>query len=221
MSEQPKKQPTKNALIFLGSLATLVVLGLVYFIIQNGVTNAGNTKQQELIALYNNTTNVLSDCEVKTKSAAGVATANEAALNKVITDAVRGRYTAGSTAQPGSGKNALFNAIAENYPDTSGLSKTFENVQIIINGCRSDFRDSQTILQAAVAQFVQWKTGSFTVRTFGGSNYPNNELAIKKEGKVVTGNEALTQMRELVVVAEAQEGRDTGKITNESPFPTK
>ncbi len=201
------------------AIAVVLVLVIGVLVIKNGVTNKGNEKQQSLIATYNKTTNVLSDCLVKTKSAVGVAQATKGALNEVITEAVRGRYTAGSTAHPGSG-NALFSAIAENYPDTSRLAKVFENVQIIINGCRTEFREEQSALQAEVTRFVSWKTGSFTVRTFGGKNYPNNELAIKKDGKFIRGAEALTQMRELVVVSEAQSGRDTGKIENANPFAT-
>lgn len=196
----------------------VILLAVLFYVVQhNSVVNAGNKKQQSLITRYNETTNVLSDCIVKTKAAVGVANAQTGALDEVISDAVKGRYTAGSTAKPGS-SNALFSALREAYPDTSGLSETFQNVQIIINGCRSDFRDSQAELQKAVARFNEWRTGSFTTRTFGGGDYPNDELAIKVSGKVVTGQEALTQMRELVVVEEAQQGRDTGEIEAENPF---
>ena len=199
-----------------GAIGAVLLLGLLYFVISNSVTNDGNKKQQDLITYYNDTTNILSDCLVKTKQSVGATKAQTDALDKVITDAVKGRYTGNTSAQPGGG--SLFSAITEAYPDTSGLSKSFQDVMIIINGCRTDFRDSQAILQRGVTQFNQWRTGSFKVRTFGGKKYPNEDLEITVAGKPVTGKAALSQMRTLVVVEDAQSGRDTGKIDNTDPF---
>lgn len=199
-----------------GAVGVVLLLGLFYFVISNNVTNDGNKKQQDLITYYNNTTNILSDCLVKTKQSVGATKSQTDALNKVITDAVKGRYTGNTTAQPGGG--SLFSAIQEAYPDTSGLSKSFQDVMIIINGCRTDFRDSQAILQDKVTLFNQWRTGSFTVRNFGGKKYPNEDLEITVAGKPVTGKAAIKQMRTLVVVEDAQSGRDTGKIDNTDPF---
>ncbi len=194
----------------------LLFLVLPYFVISNGVTNDGNKKQEDLITYYNDTTNILSDCLVKTKQSVGATKAQTDALDKVITDAVKGRYTEGTSARPGGG--SLFSAIQEAYPDTTGLSNIFDKVLKKINDCRSDFRDSQAILQREVTAFKKWKSGSFKVRNFGGKKYPNEDLEITVAGKSVTGNEAIRQMRTLVVVAEAQKGRDTGKIDNDNPF---
>ena len=199
-----------------GVVGAVLLLGLLYFVISNSVTNDGNKKQQDLITYYNDTTNILSDCLVKTKQSVGATKAQTDALDKVITDAVKGRYSGNTSAKPGGG--SLFSAIAEAYPDTSGLSKSFQDVMIIINGCRTDFRDSQAILQRGVTQFNQWRTGSFKVRTFGGKKYPNEDLEITVASKSVTGKAALKQMRTLVVVEDAQSGRDTGKIDNTDPF---
>lgn len=199
-----------------GAVGAVLLLGLLYFVISNSVTNDGNKKQQDLITYYNDTTNVLSDCLVRTKQSVGATKAQTDALDKVITDAVKGRYDGNTSAKPGGG--SLFSAILEAYPDTSGLSKSFQDVMIIINGCRTDFRDSQAILQRGVTQFNQWRTGSFKVRTFGGKKYPNEDLEIAVASKSVTGKAALKQMRTLVVVEDAQSGRDTGKIDNTDPF---
>ncbi len=194
--------------------AVLLVL-LVLFLISNGVTNDGKKKQQDLIVLYNDTSNVLSDCLVKTKSAVGLTNAQTEALDKVIIDAVKGRYTEGGSAQPGRGQ--LFSAISEAYPDTSALSATFDKVLIIITGCRSNFKDSQAALQRGLARFNQWRSGSLTVRTFGGK-FPDDELKIKVAGNSVTSEDALDQMGEMVIVAEASTARDTGVLTNDNPF---
>ena len=196
-------------------LAVIVVIGII--VTHNNVVNEGNQKQQELNRYYKETENVLSDCEVKTKSAIGVTQGQTKALDAVISEAVRGRYTAPSNAVPGT-NGALFSAIREAYPDTSGLSKSFENVQIIINGCRTNFKDSQSELQGAVERFNKWRTGSWTVRTFGGGNYPNDELVVKTENGRLTGDEALEQMGELVVLTETRKERETGNLEVETPF---
>jgi hypothetical protein len=194
----------------------VVLVLFVGFLVHNSVVNAGNKKQQDLIADYNGTTNVLSDCLVKTKQSVGAVNSQGGQLDKIITDAVRGRYTLDTTAKPGSG--SLFSAIHENYPDLNGLSKTYSDVLVIMNGCRTNFRDSQSKLQADVSRFVAWSTGSFKTRHFGGKGYPNGDLEIAVNGKSVTGKAALHQMRQLVVVQDAQNGRDTGKIDNNDPF---
>lgn len=195
----------------------LVVFVVIPWIVGIAVTNTGNKKQQDLIARYNQTTNVLSDCLVKTKQDVGLVNAQTAAFDKIITNAVTGRYTEGSTAQPGTG-SALFSAIMEAYPNLDGLSKTFQDVMVTINGCRTDLRTSQAEMQKAAARFVQWRDGSWWVRNFGGEKYPNEALIITVNNKNVTGKDALAQMRTLIVVSEAQKGRDSGIIENPNPF---
>lgn len=198
----------------------LIVFVIVPWIIGIFVTNAGNKKQEDLIARYNETTNVLSECLVKTKSSVGVSIAQTDAFDKIITNAAKGRYTEGSSAKPGAG-NPLFSAIVEAYPNLDGLSKTFENVMITINGCRTDFRKTQSEMQKAVTRFNQWRKGSWTVREFGGKKYPNADLVITVNNRDVTGNDAITQMRKLVVVSDAQSGRDSGHIENLNPYENK
>lgn len=201
-----------------GIVTFLVILAVFAFVKHENIISEGNTKQQNLIVFYNETTNVLSNCIVETKEAAGVAEAQTGALNKVIGEAVRGRYEQPSTAQPGGGKNALFSAMVEAYPNTDQLSKTFQDVLTVISGCRTEFKNTQSELQKHVTLFNSWREGSFFNRKLGAEDYPTNKLAIEVGGKTVTGDAALTQMRKLVLVKEAREGRDTGEIETVNPF---
>lgn len=198
--------------------AIIVFLGLFYFVQHNSVVNKGNQYQQDMIPLYNDTTNVLSSCIVKTKQSVGATKGNTAAVTQVISEAVRGRYQGDTSAQPGNG--ALFSAIQEAYPSTDMTSETFQKVLIIINGCRDDFEKTQRKLQDEVSRFNKWRTGSWRVRHLGGGSYPTEALEIEVNKKPVTGMAALRQMRRLIVVSEAQSGRDTGVIENEDPFAT-
>lgn len=200
----------------IAAVAVLLLLILAYVIVHNEVISEGNQKQQALIAGYKGTEVVLSDCEVKTRSAVGVTTAESGALNEFVDGAVEGRYTVGSSVQPGSG--SFFSAIREAYPDTAGLSKAYETVQITINGCRTRFANKQEELQKQLALFESWRTGSWKVRTFGGGNYPNDELEIKAGDEILTGKDAIRQMREVVATGETKEERATNEIQNENPF---
>jgi hypothetical protein len=197
-------------------VAVVCLVLLVAFIQNNGVTNNGNTKQQGLITLYNDTTDVLSDCLVKTKNAVGATKAQTDALTTFVTSSVKGQVPAKDLNKPVT-VNPLYAVMKQAYPDTAGLSETFQRVLTIITGCRGDFRDSQAILQRGVDRFESWRTGSLTTRTFAGE-YPTKDLRIKVAGKFVSGTDAIDQMRTLVVVEEAQTGRDTGKIENKDAF---
>lgn len=200
----------------IAAAAVVVLVLLGYVIVHNEVISEGNQKQQTLIADYKATEVVLSDCEVKTRQAVGVAQAESGALNEYVDGAVQGRYTLGSSARPGSG--SLFSAILEAYPETAGLAKAYETVQIIITGCRTHFADAQEQLQKQLALFESWRTGSWKVRTFGGSNYPNDALEIKVGNEILTGKDAIHQMREVIATGETKEERASNEIQNENPF---
>lgn len=199
------------------AILPLLLLGLTWFLLTNSVKNEGNSKQASLVKKYNETTNYLSDCVIKTTQLVGATKAHTEAVNAVITDAVKGRYEEGSSAKPGA-SNAVFSALVEAYPDTSGISKVFGDVMDKIAGCRTDVRRKQSELQNSIALFKKWRDGGTKTRFFGGDKYPTDGLEIKVAGKSVTGNEALDQMGNIMAVSEATEGRDTNKLKDDNPF---
>ncbi len=203
-------------------IAILVVLFAVFlFSKHESIVSEGNKKQQGLIVFWNETTNVLSGCIIETKEAAGIAEAQTGAINKVISEAVRGRYEEPSTAQPGGGKNSLFSAMVEAYPNTDQLSKTFQDVLTVVTGCRTKFQHTQAELQKHVTMFNEWREGSFLNRKLGAENYPTDKLVIEVGKKKVSGQAALDKMRQLVVIKEANTGRETGEIEAVNPFGEK
>jgi hypothetical protein len=193
----------------------IVLLLIITFATKNGVTNKGNQKEQDLNAQYNDNSNYLSDCIVRIRESAGVVKGQTAALDQVLTDAVKGRYDKGSSAQVGGGQ--LFSAIKEAYPDLSAIGSGFDKVLTVVNGCRTDYRDIQTKLQRMIADFEKWRTGSFTVRTFGGG-FPNNNLKAAKGDTILHGQAALDQMSTVVLVREAKEAQTTHEVAPEDPF---
>ena len=200
-----------------GAIILLLLVGLTWFLLTNSVKNEGNSRQASLVKKYKETTNYLSDCVVKTTQLVGATKAHTEAINTVVTDAVKGRYEEGSSAKPGA-NDALFSALVEAYPDTSGISKVFGDVMDKIAGCRTDVRRKQSELQNSIALFNKWRDAGTKTRYFGGSKYPTNGLEIKVAGRSVTGQEALDQMGNIMAVSEATEGRDTNKLKNDNPF---
>jgi hypothetical protein len=200
-------------LIAIGGVAAIIAITL--FAVNNGVTNKGNVKQTALNAQYEKNINYLSDCIVRIREAAGITQGQTEALDQIITNAVKGRYEEGSSAQVGGGQ--LFSAITEAYPDLSGLSASFDRVLTIATGCRFDYRDEQTSLQSRIADFDSWRLGSWVARTFGGE-YPTDNLIARKGDDVLTGDQALVQMRNVVVVGDASKAYETGELKAEDPF---
>lgn len=206
--------PTKW-LVAGGIAGAIVVLLLALFLVNNSVTNEGNKKQTGLNAQYNDSFNYLSDCIVRIREASGIAKGQTAALDKIITDAVQGRYQGDSSAEVGQGQ--LFSAITEAYPNLDGLSGTFDKVLTIASGCRVDYRDMQTKMQRMIADFEAWRTGSFITRTFGGG-FPDGNLKARKGEAVLRGDEALDQMSTVVLVREASKAQETHEVEPEDPF---
>lgn len=210
-------------LIAAGALVVIVSIGIVWWSIGNNVTNAGNKKENRINAVYQDGQNYLSDCEVKTAQVANITEAQSAKFKEIIGEAVSGRYDKGSTAQVGD-SHALFSAISEAYPDLSSL--TFDKVIDVVRGCRTDYRDKQSQLQDVVRDFKSWRTGSWTVRHFGG-DFPNDNLEARagtnpKTGRpyVLTGKEALDLMSQVITGGTVSTEYQTGQLNTTNPFNT-
>lgn len=207
--------------VAIGVLVVVVVVALSIFGTYQGNISKGNQLESQLSASYANGANSLSSCVVKTAQTTGAAEAEADAVGKVLTDVISGRkYTKpdGSTNQ-----KALINAlmVTEAYPDTTELQKTFQQAMAIINGCRDDYRNQQAVVQAGVSQFNSWRTGSWGVRTFGGSSFPNEHLYVTVGGQTLTGQAAFDKIGVPIVdtVTDETYKKGTFKVTN--PFDTK
>lgn len=198
--------------------AGLVVLFLIIgFMIHQSVISSGNKQESTLSGDYADGANYLSNCVIKTKQAANVAIAQTDALDKILSDAVAGRYGTGATFDGG----AMISAIVEAYPDTSGISKSFQDAMAIITGCQDDFRKMQSKILDDVRSFRSWKTGSWTVRTFGGGGFPNDNLYISVGDLDLTGQEALNKMSKPIVETSVLQDYADGTTDTENPFATE
>jgi hypothetical protein len=214
---------TRRTWIIAGSAVgflVLLLLALTFTVfIPQGVTSDGNKQEANLNAWYADAVADLHNCTAKTARAAQVTKGQTEAVNKVLKDAVAGRYGTGNNLDEGK----LFSAIHEAYPEQSvaGLNKSFQDAMAIMTGCQDDFTAAQKVVQSKVADFKSWRTGSWTVRTFGGNNFPNDNLEINLAGMDhLTGTRALTLMSRPIVdtdtVNAVKEGVDNS--FKEDPF---
>jgi hypothetical protein len=195
------------------ALVVVLLFLIIWWSIGNGVTNKGNRLEQGLNAQYKSNVGQLSNCLDKSQQAAGVAKGETAAFDKVITDAMLGRYGATDSANVDSGK--FFSAVHEAYPDLSQVGNTFNNVLDVVTGCREDYQHYQEKMASMVNNFNTWRTASWTSRHFA-KGFPNDNLQAGK----FTGKDALTQMNVVVSVQAAQDAYNTGTLTSQNLFDT-
>jgi hypothetical protein len=203
--------------IVVGAVALVValVVGLWWFVTNNSVTNEGNKKESGLNSQYLDNQNYLSDCIVKIKETANVSQAQADKFEAVMVEAIKGRYE-GREANPGQ----MFSAVVEQYPDLASLSSAFERVFTVVVGCRSDYRGKQTQLLDKLDVYTQWRTGSWTVRTFG-SEFPSDNLIARVGEKRYEGDDALDKMYQIVQVQKSVTAYETGVLEPETPFGKK
>jgi hypothetical protein len=210
---QPRRKMGGGALAAIIIAVVVVVLGGGWFLVSNSVTNAGNVKETQLNAQYLDNQNWLSDCLVKTNQAASITKAQTDAFDKAMTDVIKGRYD-GRSAQPGS----MFSAIVENYPDMKGFNDAFNRAFNTVMGCRTDYRGMQSKLLDMLQKYDAWRTGSFTVRTFGG-DYPSNNLVAQiGSDRSRKGQAALDQMYTIVTTKDTQDAYKNGTMPTQDPF---
>jgi hypothetical protein len=185
------------------------------FVTWQGVISDGNKKEASLSAQYASGQTVLSSCIVKTDQAAATAVAQSDKLKEIFTAAVTGRYSTGSSTAIDNGK--LFSAISEAYPNTAGLDKTFQLVLSTITGCRDDYANQQIRVQDELNLFNSWRTGSFTVRLFGGE-FPNQNLYVKLGDATLRGQDALDKIAKPIIDNGTLKAYQDGTFNVGNPF---
>jgi hypothetical protein len=134
----------------------------------------------------------------------GIAREKRDAMDKILVDAIGGRYDKPGSPQIDSGK--LFSAIQEAYPDLKGLD-IYDKILTFVQQGREKFAQDQQKLQRQIQAYNQWRTtGSFLHPVFAGWLFPSDSLEARIGDKVYRGQEALDKMSSVIV------GADTGEI---------
>ena len=199
-----------KALIGLGVLGLGLILIITTFSMFNGAQKTMVNKETRLGAQYNDCQNNLDNFVKGIKESLGVADRATSALDKVLTNVVKGRYETGSTANPSGG--SAFSAMIEAYPDLSGVSINYANVQKAIFAGRDGFKNCQTALLDKIRDYKAWKdSGLIASKINSMVGAPSDNLEARIGPDVVYGKSALDRIQRLVLSGDTNDAYTTGE----------
>lgn len=201
----------KNKPLIIGAavVATLIIVVISFISSVNNTRNTLIQKEQSLVAQYQSNQNELSTYILQFKESMGVADAGSEKLNKILTDAISGRYD--NNMQPGTG-GSMFSAITEAYPDLTATTASYAKVQDLVVSGRNQYRNAQNLLLDKVRDYETWtKSGfvnSFIIKNV--LNAPTSDMKVTVGANTFRGQDALDKMSQLVLIQEAINSYETG-----------
>lgn len=195
----------KKSLIVLGIIGLVLFLGASYAIsTYTSVRNEGNSRELTLTAFYKKTMVDYGQDRMAFTDSIGIAREKRDAMDKILVDAVSGRYNKGG-AQVDNGK--LISMVKEAYPDLSGLG-VYDKIIEFVGRMRNKFAQNQEQLGKEIKEYNEWrKNGSLLHPVFvKWIGYPSDSLEVNIGGKVTRGQAALDMMSRPIV------GNDTNQI---------
>lgn len=197
-------QEHKTGLIIAGSVVGLFLLFVIFLVSMigwyNGTRNGLIDRETTLNAQYQGNQAELDAFVKKVHEEFQIAGAKTAAIDKVLTDAVRGRYDGNLTpALPGQ-SNALISALREAYPDLGGLN-IYDRLVTEISAGRESFKQVQVKLLDMLRDYESYRSkGVFRHMLVDSIGYPRLQARIGTQS--FKGEDALNQMH-LIVTSDA------------------
>ncbi len=191
--------------IIIGVIAALV-LGIFGVInTYTNIRNEGTRTELSITAKYKAMQASYGQDRLAFTDQIGIAREKRDAMDKILTDAVSGRYNKPGSPQVDNGK--LFSAITEAYPDLAGLN-IYDKIADFVTKMRSKFAQDQAQIAEMIKDYNTWRqTGSFLHPTLvGWAGFPSDALEMQANGNVYRGKDALDRMSRPII------GSDTGQI---------
>lgn len=193
-------------LIIIGAIVAVVV-GLIGWGISTytEIRNDGRNTELTITAKYKAMQSSYGQDRLAFTDMIGIAREKRDAMDKILVDAVSGRYNKPGSPQVDNGK--LFSAITEAYPDLTGLN-IFDKVSDFVGQMRSKFAQDQAQIAEMIRDYNSWRTtGSFLHPTFvDWAGFPSDALEMQANGNTYRGKDALDRMSRPII------GSDTGVI---------
>jgi hypothetical protein len=190
-------------------LAAIVFCAVVVYSYINGLRNQRVDFETRLPAQYLANQSYLSSFIGGFYELIGVANVKSDKIDKILTDAVKGRYE-----QSGGYKtmeSALFSAIKEAYPDLSGLN-IYDKAADYVTSHRVGYQEDQTKLLDMLRAYDKWRnTGmvsSWVIKNILGT--PTDDLVATIGENKIKGQAALDKMYTIVLVEGTAEAYKTG-----------
>lgn len=199
---------SRGLIIGLAPVVVLVAAGLYFYGYLNGLRTESVNRENQLNAQYVSNQNFLSTYISGFYEQLGVANLKSEKMDKILTDAVKGRYEGSGVA-----KGAMFSAMVEAYPDLQGLN-IFDKMTDYIAANREGYRNIQDKLLDMLRQFNTWRQDgmvqSWVVASLLG--IPSQRLEARIGTDVVRGQSALDRMWVIVLTEKATNAYLTGKM---------
>ncbi|OGN34598.1 MAG: hypothetical protein A3G02_02385 [Candidatus Yanofskybacteria bacterium RIFCSPLOWO2_12_FULL_44_13b] len=192
-------------------LGGVFIVGISVYGYFNGVRNELVRQETALNGQYQDNQNELSSYEVSFYEQTGLANLKSEKMDKIITDAIKGRYE-GKDGQPverGQG-GAFFSAIVEAYPGVEGLN-VYDKIISFVAAGREAYKSTQSKLLDMLRAYESYRATNY-IRSFfvGQLGFP--ALRAQIGTRVVRGQEALDQMMLIVTTEGGQKSYQTGTM---------
>lgn len=203
-----EKGSAKAVLIIMGVLFGILLFGAIgIYSYINGLRSVSVQKENQLNAQYLDNQNRLSEYISGFYEQIGIANLKSEKMDKIISDAVSGRYGEDGF----SSKGAFFSAVTEAYPNLAGLD-IYDKIMDYVKAKRAEFRSIQTKLLDMINSYDTWRQDGI-IQSIIISNFlkvPSNRLVAKIGETEYTGEEALRKMKQIVLAGQAIDAYKTG-----------
>lgn len=193
-------------------LGSLFVLGMTLYGYANSVRNELVRQETSLNAQYQDNQNELANYEVSFYEQTGLANLKSEKMDKIIFDAVKGRYE-GKDGQPverGQG-GAFFSAMVEAYPDLRGQLDVYDKVISFVSAGREAYKAKQSKQLDMIRVYENYRQTGWVRSIFIDKiGYP--ALRAQIGTKVLRGADALTQMELIVTTETTNQSYVSGKM---------
>ena len=193
-------------------LGGLFVIGVALYGYANGVRNEMVGQETALNAQYQDNQNELGNYEVSFYEQTGLANLKSEKMNKIISDAVKGRYE-GKDGQPverGQG-GAFFSAMVEAYPDLRGQLDVYDKIISFVASGREAYKAKQSKQLDMLRAYESYRQTGWVRSLFvNWIGYPSLRAQIGQ--KVVRGTDALSQMELIVTTETTNQSYESGKM---------
>jgi hypothetical protein len=197
------------ALIGCGGLVVIIlILGLSCYSFLNGVRKETVTQETALSAQYQSNQNYLSAYISGFYEQLGVANLKSDKMDKILTDAVKGRYGEDGF-KPG---GAFVSAMKEAYPDLKGLD-IYDRIITYVSGQREGYKAIQDKLLDMLRTYDTWRESDYFRKVvLGFIGAPTNNLEARIGTEVWKGEMAEEKMKQIVLTEQATTAYKTGKM---------
>jgi hypothetical protein len=188
----------------------------------NGLQKADVQREVQLSRQYESLKAGLDAFLSTAREQAGVTQAQSASFDKIMLDAVSGRYQ-GKTGAPTSINptgGSLFSAIHEAYPNLDTLNSSYSRILDTISSGRTAFSNNQQKLQDELREYDQWrKSGiirSWVVAHITGA--PTTNLVVNNGNGQQTGQTAYVIMTHVIVSGTTSNAFKSGDLEPQKFF---